>query len=118
MSRSSDRSVSPLSLSSARSSRVEDTEVERFLSTEEVVENIEDLEITSENLVALEDAIFAYGKSYKHDFLNIYTSTDFNPNLDVFLSRHASRKEASLRYCWEVLGWRPSKDTKKIIIKY
>lgn len=87
---------------------------ERLLS-DNIVQNIEVLEPSLETLKRLEDAIFEHGEPYKSIFFDSYVSTNFNPNLDEFLTMHETRKEGSLRYCWEVLGWRPSNDGKKII---
>lgn len=70
---------------------------------------------TLENISALEDAIYEVPE-FRIEFLNVYKSLDEpEETLEMYLMKHHTRKKKALIHCWEELGWRPSKDRKRVI---
>jgi hypothetical protein len=88
---------------------------------------------TEQDLIHLEDAIFAHGLPYRLEFLNqikvtkpdpipdpefeIFNSIQFNHYLESITWKPESRRMKALRHCWETLNWRPDKAHTRVWVK-
>jgi len=69
--------------------------------------------ISEDEFLKLEDAIYAHGHPYIHDYLQCIRLVESATSW----SADSSLKRTALRHCWNVMKWRPSHDGQRVLKK-